>query len=349
MNNLAIWRVLDVNANRAAEGLRTLEDIARLIREDAVASLWSKSLRHELASVLSKFDRSQRIAARNTQSDAGTSHTTSAESDRADFQAIVSAACERVGQSLRCLEEFSKLLDESAGLEFKALRYKAYDVLAKIELRLRRRGIQATDRLYLLIDCSLPLEDFLGRVSGYAEAGVDLFQLRDKAHDGGQLVRYARAAVQSLAATNSRLIINDRVDIALASGAAGVHLGQEDMSYQDARRIAGPDLLIGISTHSIEQAAIAEDLGADYIGCGPTFPSQTKSFDTFPGTYFLGQIATQITVPAFAIGGIDESNLELVLQAGCSRVALSSAIHNDAEPSTKCARIKLRLCDGIKP
>ena len=339
----SVWRVLDVNANRAAEGLRTIEDIARLVREDAVASLWAKSLRHDLATAIAKLDRAQRLAARSTETDAGTAHTTEAESDRADWKAIISAACERVGQSLRCLEEFSKLVDESLGHEFKSLRYKAYDVLAQLELRLNRDVIAKTANLYLLIDCSLPVEQFAASVRQYADAGVDLFQLREKTCDGGQLVAYARAAVQSLAGTNSKLIINDRVDIALASGAAGVHLGQEDMAYTDARRIAGPDLWIGISTHSIEQAAVAEQAGADYIGCGPTFPSKTKSFENFPGTQFLSEVARRISIPAFAIGGIDSSNVDEVVRAGCKRIAISSAIHKSNSPVETLRYIKSRL------
>ncbi len=343
VTNAHIWRILDVNANRASEGLRTIEDVARLIREDSVASLWAKTLRHDLAAAIAKLDRSQRLAARSTETDAGTGHTTDTESDRAGWQAIVSAACERVGQSLRCLEEFSKLVEVSIGADFKALRYKAYDVLAQLELRLRRENIPKSANLYLLIDCSLPIDPFAIAVREFVDAGVDLLQLRDKACEGGRLVAYARAATHALAKTNSKLIINDRVDVALASGAAGVHLGQEDMAYADARRIAGPDLWIGLSTHSIEQAVEAEEAGADYIGCGPTFPSQTKCFDAFPGTQFLSQVAKQISIPAFAIGGIDSNNLDQVLQVGCTRVALSSAIHRSANPIETLQSIKLCL------
>jgi len=343
LTDTSVWRVLDVNANRAAEGLRTIEDVARLVHEDSIASLWAKTLRHDLASAIAKLDRSQRLAARSTETDAGTGHTTDSESVRADWKAIISAACERVGQSLRCLEEFSKLVDESIGLEFKSLRYKSYDVLAQLELRLRRELIAKSANLYLLIDCSLPIYKFADTVRQFAEAGADLLQLRDKSCDGARLVAYARAAVRSLAGTHSKIIINDRVDVALASGAAGVHLGQEDMAYADARCIAGPDLLIGISTHSIEQAVAAEKDGADYIGCGPTFPSQTKSFDAFPGALFLSQVAKQISIPAFAIGGIDASNVGEALQTGCTRVAVSSAIHKSATPTETLQFIKRRL------
>ena len=88
MADASVWRILDVNANRAAEGLRTIEDVARLIREDSVASLWAKSLRHELAAAIAKLNRAQRLAARSTETDAGTGHTTDTESERADWQAL---------------------------------------------------------------------------------------------------------------------------------------------------------------------------------------------------------------------------------------------------------------------
>jgi len=338
-----VWRILDVSANRAAEGMRTLEDVARLVREDSVAALWIKTMRHDFAAAVSKLSRVNRLAARSTETDAGTSHTLEGESSRTDWRAIVSAACERVGQSLRCLEEFSKLVDVASSNEFKSLRYEAYDTLAQLELRWTRDGGLQTARLYLLINCSLPIDDFAAEVRRHAEAGVDLFQLRDKDCDGGKLVAFARAGVNALIGTDSKLIINDRIDVALASGAAGVHLGQSDMSLADARRITGADLWIGVSTHDIEQAIAAESGGADYIGCGPTFPSQTKSFSEFPGLKLLTSVAERITIPAFAIGGIDERNVGEVVGAGIRRVALSSAIHKSSNPLETVAAIKRSL------
>lgn len=341
----SIWRILDVNANRAAEGLRTLDDIARLVREDAVAASWIKELRHELAESISKLSRRERLAARSTESDAGTAITTARESVRADWQAIVTAACERVAQSLRCLEEFSKLVHEQVGQEFKALRYRAYDRLAQLELRWTRNESLLNAHLYLLIDCSKPIDAFAEAVNRLAQSGVDLLQLRDKTCDGGQLMMYARAAIGAIEGSSAKLIINDRVDIALACGAAGVHLGQDDMSLLDARRIAGPDMWIGVSTHCIEQAVAAEMAGADYIGCGPTFPSTTKSFTEFPGLRFLGEVIERISIPAFAIGGIDATNLSDVINVGMRRVALSSAIHASDQPFEQAAMIKARLLD----
>jgi thiamine-phosphate pyrophosphorylase len=329
---LRVLRILDANANRAAEGLRTIEEVARLVREDAVTAEWMKNLRHALAALSKELPRHDRLRARSAETDAGIAMSTSSEVSRLDFAAVVSAAAERTTQSMRCLEEFSKFLGGELGERFKQLRYDAYDVLAKAELRLAQSRASMQGQLYLLIDCSKPLEAFVAYIRQLTEAGVEYFQLRDKSAEGAELVQYACAAVSCLDNSPAQLIVNDRVDIALASGAWGVHLGQEDMSLQDAQRIAQGRLAIGVSTHNLEQAVEAEQGGADYIGCGPTFNSQTKPFEEFAGLAFLAEIAQGIRIPAFAIGGIDLTNVASVISAGCRRIAVSHAIHGAEHP-----------------
>jgi thiamine-phosphate pyrophosphorylase len=340
----AAMRVVDANANRAGEGLRTLEDYARLVREDAAATVWLKQLRHGLAESLEPLGRGERLRARSTQDDAGTEIHADRELKRDDLASVVPAACERVLQSLRNLEEFTKLLSIPAGGAFKQLRYQAYDVLAQLELRwLTGQVLTAEQQLYLLIDCSLPLDGFRAQLSRLADAGVDLFQLRDKAAEGSRLMSYARAAVDVLKDCAARLIVNDRLDVALACGAAGVHLGQDDLSLADARHVSQRRLWIGVSTHGLAQAIEAEQGGADYIGCGPTFPSKTKSFDAFAGTEFLRQAAVSVSIPVFAIGGITSDNLEQVLETGCQRIAVSGAIHRAGDPCEAARQLKERM------
>ncbi len=341
---LMAMRVLDANANRAGEGLRTLEDIARLVHEDAAAAAWLKQLRHVLADGLAMLDRSQRLQTRSTRGDAGTAVHAPREQQREDVASIVTAACERVLQSLRNLEEFSKLCSTSAGGALKQLRYDAYDVLAKLELRwLAGHILRDNQRLYLLLDCSLPLDSFHAQLGRLADAGVDLFQLRDKQAEGARLMQYARAAVDALHNRPAQLIVNDRVDVALASGAAGVHLGQDDLSLADAQRIAQSRLWIGISTHSLAEAIEAEQGGADYIGCGPTFPSQTKHFTQFAGPEFLREVAAHVSIPAFALGGVDHENLQQVLDANFQRIAVSGAILGAKNPEQAARELKERL------
>ena len=342
-NRESVLRVLDANANRAAEGLRTLEDVARLVREDRVVSASLKSLRHRLGEICGQLDRSERLQARSTETDAGTHNTADSETQRSDWKAVVTAATERITQSLRCLEEASKFLSPKVSQDFKQLRYTSYDALAQAELRLNTERARPAGLLYLLIDCARELDEFTNAVRELSAAGVDYFQLRDKAADGGKLVQYARAAVASLRDSSAQVIVNDRVDIALASGAAGVHLGQDDMSLVDARRIAGNKLWIGLSTHDLAQAEAAEREGADYIGCGPTFESRTKSFDSFPGLQLLQQASGRVSLPMFAIGGIGLENVDQVVASGCRRIAVSAAILHSQDPPAAARQLRAAL------
>ena len=155
---------------------------------------------------------------------------------------------------------------------------------------------------------------------------VDLIQLRAKLLTDKQLFSYAETLVEVTRSTRTLSIINDRVDLALAVGASGVHLGQDDLPIKAARQIAGPELLIGVSTHCLGQARQAVLDGADYIGVGPTFPSTTKQFENFAGLSFLQEVGNEITLPAFAIGGINLQNIAQVRETGISRIAISAAV-----------------------
>ncbi|MCA9028859.1 MAG: thiamine phosphate synthase, partial [Planctomycetaceae bacterium] len=136
------------------------------------------------------------------------------------------------------------------------------------------------------------------------------------------------------AAAGALFIVNDRPDIAALSQADGVHLGHDDMTVREARQIIGAGALIGVSTHNIDQARQAVLVGADYLGVGPTFPSTTKQFTNFPGLTFIREVATEITRPWFAIGGITSENLPEVIDAGASRIAVSGAITSAGDASS---------------
>ena len=112
----------------------------------------------------------------------------------------------------------------------------------------------------------------------------------------------------------------------MAADADGVHVGQEELPVPQTRQIVGPERIVGVSTHSIQQARQAVADGADYIGCGPTFPGRTKNFESYPGTKFLTQIAAEIQIPAFAIGGIDMTNVGQVIETGVRRIAVTGAM-----------------------
>ena len=171
------------------------------------------------------------------------------------------------------------------------------------------------------------------------EGGIKLIQLRAKAMTPVDFLQLASTTRTLTRSYSCRLIVNDRVDIALACEADGVHLGQEDLPLYAARKLMG-DRIIGISTHSREQAKEAEKGGADYIGFGPMFGTTTKATGySARGLTMLRQVRDAVRVPIVAIGGISESNVEEVWQAGADSAAIISDLLGTADIAAKVKRI----------
>lgn len=172
--------------------------------------------------------------------------------------------------------------------------------------------------------------------------GARMIQLRAKAMSSRDFIHLAQTARELTTPFDCKLIVNDRIDIALGSAADGVHLGQEDVPLQVGRRLLG-DRLIGISTHSLEQAQEAEENGADYIGFGPIFGTATKDTGyTARGLEMLAQIRAAVALPIVAIGGITAANIEDVWQAGADSAAIISDILKSEEVATKVSAILAR-------
>ena len=171
-------------------------------------------------------------------------------------------------------------------------------------------------------------------------AGVRLVQLREKNMDGGALYRRALEFRRRTEAAGALLIVNDRVDIALAAGADGVHLGQEDFPVDAARRIA-PELIVGASSHSLAEALAAQDAGASYVNIGPIFATQTKSVITGPlGPEALEQIAPRLRIPWTTMGGINRANIGQVVSRGARHPGVVTAV--TAAPDPTAAALELR-------
>ena len=171
------------------------------------------------------------------------------------------------------------------------------------------------------------------------EAGVSILQLRVKSLPPVDFLELAKQARAVTRAHGCKLIINDRVDIALACGADGVHLGQDDLPLSAGRKLMGQKI-IGISTHDLDQARAAERAGADYIGFGPMFGTRTKATGyEARGPEMLQQIRRAVTLPIVAIGGITEANVQEVWQAGADSVAIIGDVLHDNDPGAKALRI----------
>lgn len=328
----AVLRVLDAAGNRAAEGLRVLEDQARFVLEDRHLAEQLKSARHELCAVLDTFPREERLACRDTLGDVGTTIAAADEDRRTDPAAVLAANAQRVQQALRSLEEYAKIVAPAAAPRFEALRYRLYTLDRALGIRGRADRLLADARLYVLLDGRESADDFRRLALELVAAGVHVLQLRDKRLDDRTLLQRARQLRELTDGTRTLFVMNDRPDIAFLARADGVHVGQEELSIGDCRRIVGPQMLIGCSTHNLQQAQRAVLEGADYLGAGPVFASQTKSFKQLAGLDYLRQVPQEIGLPAFAIGGITLENLGHVLATGVRRVAVGAAIVGSDHP-----------------
>lgn len=325
-------RIVDANLNRAREGLRVVEEYVRFVLDDSSLSERLKGLRHQIKQIADCFPSDWLSSSRDTENDVGTAFTSTSEIERRDIAAVVSANIKRCQESLRSIEEYAKIESEAASKIAKSLRYDLYTV--ERLLRLEDNGRQSIEsaRLYWLCDPAACRYEFEWTVKEAIAGGVQAIQLRDKHSTDRQRLLHARQLRHWTREAGILFIMNDRPDIARLSEADGVHVGQEELSIRDVRRIVGPRRLVGLSTHSIEQAKQAVTHGADYIGVGPLFPSETKSFDRHVGLELVKQVASEILVPAFMIGGISLERLPSVLEAGGERVAVSHAISSSEDP-----------------
>jgi len=180
--------------------------------------------------------------------------------------------------------------------------------------------------------------------------GADILQLRNKTGPWESVLQEAAALRELTRKYGVPFIVNDYVDIAIQVDADGVHIGQDDMPVAEARRLLGPGKLIGVSTHSLEQALKAERDGADYIGVGPVYPTDTKPGRAAVTTSYVTEAAEHIRIPFVAIGGITLDNADLVLEAGARRLCAVSAIVGSEDPADACRSFleKIGRCKAIE-
>ncbi len=321
----ALYRILDANLDRAREGLRIIEEWCRFGLDDGQLTALCKQLRQELA----RWHTPVLKAARDTSADVGTQLTHAAEATRTDVEQVLVVNLCRVQEALRVLEEYGKVYHPDLGATCKQMRYQVYALESKL-MTYQRRQLLLRSRLYLVTS---PVENLLETVEAALQGGLTLVQYRDKHADDEVRLRYADKLCQLCRHYGALFIVNDRVDLAIAVDADGVHLGQQDIPISLARQLLGSQKLIGRSTHKPDdlQRAIAE--GADYIGVGPVYETPTKEGRPAAGLDYVRYAADHATVPWFAIGGIDLNNVPEVLKAGASRVAIVRAIMQSPAPT----------------
>ena len=182
-------------------------------------------------------------------------------------------------------------------------------------------------------------------VADWLRGGVDAVQLRQKRLARGRLLELATALAASCAEAGALFIVNDHVDVAMLSGADGVHLGPDDLTVGAAKRVAGRELIVGASASTPEAGRAAERDGADYLGSGPAYATPLKTEKRVIGPAGVAVVGAAVRLPVFAIGGIDRSRLPELRAAGLVRVCAIRALGEAEDPEAEARAWKAALCD----
>jgi thiamine-phosphate pyrophosphorylase len=319
------FRAIDANLDRAAEGLRVLEDVARFFLNDTHLTEKLRSLRHRLRETGHSLE-TELLSARDAGGDVGAGAPAGGRAGPAD---VVSANAKRVQESLRVLEELAQLPGSAwSSHTFQEARFSLYSLEKELLSRLlRQEARRKISGLYVIVDA-----DFLrGREEAQIcrkalSGGARVVQLRDKARDKGVLLPICQEMTAQCDAAGGLFLVNDHLDLALASGAHGLHMGQTDLPLPVARHLLPVDRLIGVSAKTREQGLAAQEGGADYVAVGAMFPTTSKAGAVLKGIEALREVKQAVSLPVVAIGGINPDNVGQVVHAGADAIAVINAV-----------------------
>ena len=336
-------RIIDANLNRIGEGLRLLEDIARLLLDDAALTQQLKTMRHELIRGDVSFQQ-QLLQSRNAESDVGVDIEVAGEEKERELPIVLVANSRRVQESLRTLEELAKVPDTTPELDpekFKQARFALYTIEQKLLSRLLRQDkLKYISGLYVIIDMqALKGRGHIEVASQAIRGGARTIQLRDKIPGKRELLPVAQQLKNLCAEHNVLFIINDYLDVALDTDADGLHLGQDDLPVKVARKLLPLGKILGCSVTTVEQAVAAQSEGADYVAVGSMYPTPSKETAKVVGLERLSQVRQAISLPLVAIGGISKDNAAEVMAAGADSVAVISAISGAESPEEASRQI----------
>ncbi|MCX8015664.1 MAG: thiamine phosphate synthase [candidate division WOR-3 bacterium] len=319
-------QIIDANLNRLSEALRITEEIVRFGLQNQTMLIAIRQKKQKLWQLLSKV-RLRVISARNSQKDLGR-RVGFDKTRRANLLDVLIANIKRAQESSRLLEEIYKTENPANAIFFKQMRFWLYD----LELTLLKQIPMPFDpRLYVIINTETVDRQRLGDITKQIiKAGATMIQLREpKSALTKQWLDDARKVKNNISNPKIKFIINDRGDVALAIDADGVHLGQDDMPLNYARRLLHFGKIIGVTTRNLQQAKIAERNGADYISVGAIYPSISKPSAPVVGIKTLKAVIKQVKIPVIAIGGIQPENIKELSKLGVCGIAISLRRHQN--------------------
>jgi thiamine-phosphate pyrophosphorylase len=320
----AVYRIIDANFNRGREAIRVVEDYCRFALNSVLLTERAKQLRHELSAAVGKLDAGRLIAGRDTPGDVGVGRRVDKQLQRTDLRDSFMAGCKRLTEALRTLAEVMQAINPDAAETIEKLRYDAYtlekDIIVFSEPAEKFKQV----RLYVIITSSLPAEA-ISLTHKCVEGGADCIQLRAKDAEDDKLFALAAEFVQICKDGDILSIINDRADIAVAAGADGVHLGQNDLPIEQVLKLQLSPLIIGKSTHSLKELEATSKEAPTYVSLGPVFPTPTKPGVAPVGLDYVKQGLEKLVgtgIGHVAIGGITLENVGEVLETGAANGGL---------------------------
>jgi thiamine-phosphate pyrophosphorylase len=340
-------RIIDANLNRAGEGLRVIEDIARMVLNNRDISARLKTLRHGLVRTGPAFQESL-IESRNSSADVGRDTEVTGEERAKDMESVLVANSRRVQESLRVLEELTKTAGITADLDsdrFKQIRFELYSLEQEILFLLsRQEKLKLLTGLYVIVDGQwLNGHSHLEIARQAIRGGARTIQLREKTMKKKDLMALALQMREVCSESGVLFIINDHLDVTLASDADGLHIGRDDLPVSTARRLLRRGQLLGYSAATVEEAKVAQAEGADYLGVGAIFPTSSKADIAVIGPGRLREIKNAVNIPLVAIGGITADNVASVMAADATAAAVISAVAGAASPEEAAREIVKRI------
>lgn len=326
-----------------------MEEYCRFVLNHPGFTARTKEMRHRLSRSLGELAGDQLLTCRDTEGDVGTHTRVPQQMARTSLEDSLAAGCKRVTEALRALTEVLKTDDPSLAQAIEDLRYQAYTLEKDIVVFGRPVEKYRRCRLYVIITSDTPAE-VLALTQKLCVGGADCIQLRSK-----QLVDQARFQLTQqfvkLCRTAQVLsVVNDRIDLAVACQADGVHLGLDDLPVAAARRLQTEPLIIGKTTHNPAELAEACAENPTYIALGPAFATGTKPGLTPAGLDYIKQGLNTLASTGLGhvvIGGITMDNVDQVLDAGAQTIAVCQAITQAPDPTGACRRFKERICSHL--
>lgn len=341
----AAARITDANFNRAREALRVMEEYCRFVLNHPDLTTRSKQMRHTLCRTIDSLNSQQLLCCRDTVGDVGTDTRVQQQLVRSSLEDCLVAACKRATEALRSLTEVLQTDNPSLAQVIENLRYQAYTLEKDIVVIGKPIEKFRPCRLYVIITSDRP-EEAISVTQKVLAGGADCIQLRTKQLPDQTRFLLTREFTGLCKAAGVLSIVNDRVDLALACQADGVHLGLDDLPIEAARRLQMEPLIIGKTTHNPAELteACAED--PTYVALGPAFASRTKPGLAPAGLDYIRQGLDQLEPTGLAhvvIGGIGLDNIDQVLAAGARTFAVCRAVTQASDPAQACRKLKDKI------